>query len=264
MKIGERVGATKTMFGGPLPSWPPLLATEGEGGRSLSHRHHAMHVVLCRKGTLRVRIDAGRYSERASGAIVAADVTHSIDAEGCSYLLTFVDPESRAGVALRAVLSGPLCLLTAAQVRGLLDGVNPSVVMGERGDEWLTRVVAAVGGELAGAPPALHPRVRKLLRVLRERGPEADDSLEALAAAVGLSPSRMMHAFTESIGLPIRPYLAWLRVQRAASAIVQGAPLAQAAVAAGFADAAHMTRTFRRMLGATPSSLRPVSDGRTQ
>jgi AraC-like DNA-binding protein len=33
------------------------------------------------------------------------------------------------------------------------------------------------------------------------------------------------------------------------------ASLTDAARAAGFADAAHMTRTFRRMLGISPSSL---------
>jgi len=67
-----------------------------------------------------------------------------------------------------------------------------------------------------------------------------------------------MHAFTESIGLPLRPYLAWLRLQRAAAGIVSGAPLAQAAVDAGFSDAAHMSRTFRKMLGMAPSMLAPA------
>ena len=58
-----------------------------------------------------------------------------------------------------------------------------------------------------------------------------------------------MHVFTESIGIPLRPYLSWLRVQRAAMAIVNGSLLGEAAHTAGFADASHMTRTFKRMLG---------------
>jgi AraC-like DNA-binding protein len=43
----------------------------------------------------------------------------------------------------------------------------------------------------------------------------------------------------------------------ATAAIVAGEPLGRAAVLTGFADAAHMTRAFRRMFGMTPSSLRP-------
>jgi AraC-like DNA-binding protein len=111
-----------------------------------------------------------------------------------------------------------------------------------------------------GAEPAprrrVHPRVRKLLRHLSTLPVTADTSLEALATEVGLSPGRLMHVFTESVGIPLRPYLGWLRLQRAAAAIVGGVPLSQAAAMAGFVDAAHMTRSFRAMFGATPSSLR--------
>jgi AraC-like DNA-binding protein len=84
-----------------------------------------------------------------------------------------------------------------------------------------------------------------------------DTSLDALAASVGLSPGRLMHAFTASLGIPLRPYVAWLKLQRAAAAIATGAPLAEAANSSGFADAAHMSRTFRRMFGVPPSALRP-------
>ncbi|HKC46064.1 MAG TPA: helix-turn-helix domain-containing protein, partial [Gemmatimonadales bacterium] len=43
--------------------------------------------------------------------------------------------------------------------------------------------------------------------------------------------------------------------QRAACELVGGAGVSTAAHRAGFADAAHLNRTFRRMLGMTPSQL---------
>jgi AraC-like DNA-binding protein len=64
-----------------------------------------------------------------------------------------------------------------------------------------------------------------------------------------------MHVFTESVGNPLRRYLLWLRVQRAAGAIVAGRSATDAAQIAGFADASHLTRTFRRTLGMTPRDL---------
>jgi transcriptional regulator GlxA family with amidase domain len=102
--------------------------------------------------------------------------------------------------------------------------------------------------------------VRKLLHLLAAADPderEKESSLESLASSVGISSGRLMHVFTTSIGIPLRPYLAWLRIQRAAGAIAAGAPLTEAAVAAGFADAAHLSRTFRRMFGVPPSQMRP-------
>ena len=79
--------------------------------------------------------------------------------------------------------------------------------------------------------------------------------MNRLAAVSGLSRSRLMHLFTESVGVPIRPYLLWLRLQRAACDLMNGASVTDAAQNAGFSDAAHLTRTFRRMLGTTPSDL---------
>ena len=100
--------------------------------------------------------------------------------------------------------------------------------------------------------------MRALLSLLRNGGINDATSLEVLAGAVGLSPSRLMHVFTSSVGIPLRPYLAWLRVQRAAIEIVSGNSLTEAAITAGFSDAAHMSRTFRRMLGIPPSLLRAM------
>ena len=102
----------------------------------------------------------------------------------------------------------------------------------------------------------MHPRVKRVLRQLREQLGAADElSLETLARTAGLSPSRFMHVFTESVGVPLRPYVLWLRLQRACGELMRGASVTEAAHSAGFSDAAHMTRTFRRMLGTTPSEL---------
>jgi AraC-like DNA-binding protein len=103
---------------------------------------------------------------------------------------------------------------------------------------------------------ALDPRVADVLSLIRRRiGTSRDLSLEALAAGAGLSPSRLMHLFTLSLGVPLRPYILWLRLQRSACELMDGASVTRAAHRAGFSDAAHLTRTFRRMLGTTPSDM---------
>jgi AraC-like DNA-binding protein len=79
-------------------------------------------------------------------------------------------------------------------------------------------------------------------------------SLKSLAAISGLSPSRFMHVFTESVGVPLRPYILDPRLQRACAELLAGATVTSAACSAGFSDAAHLTRTFRRMVGITPTN----------
>jgi len=238
-----------------LPLWPPLLAARGPGGESALHAHHAMHVVLALAGTLSVRVGSEGVAERAAGVLTGPDVAHAIDARGAEVLLVFLDPESSAGRALRTVLEGARTLLSRETCDALLEGADPFAIMRADGVAFTSRLVALLGGP-AVAPSAVHPRVRALLRHLATQPTDADTSLEALAEVVGLSPGRLMHAFTESLGVPLRPYLAWLRTQRAAAAISAGASLTEAAHAAGFADSAHMTRTFRRTFGIAPRALR--------
>ncbi len=239
------------------PLWPPILAVRGPGGHSALHSHHAMHIVVCLAGELRVRSGpAGRW-QHAPGLVTAPDVPHAIDATGADVLLVFLDPESEAGAALRALISGPFRLLTDGERAQLASLADPLSIMRADGVEWTRRAAAALGGAPAARPAAIHPRVRSLIRHLRTAPAGADTSLATLAAAVRLSPGRLMHVFTESIGVPLRPYLQWLKLQRAAAAVSAGVPLGDAAHAAGFADSAHMSRTFRRTFGVPPSALRP-------
>src|SRR5262245_8590229 len=240
-----------------VEAWPPLLAARGPGLCATLHSHHAMHFVLAVDGECRVRTaDRGRW-KTAAGVLTAPDVPHAVDASGEEQLVIFFDPESDVGAAFRPALPGPVRLISTAERAELVRGVEePRSFASYDAHEWARRAATTIGLTLRESRRVLHPGVRKLLARLRRSGVEDDTSLEGLAAAVGLSASRLMHVFTESIGIPLRPYLAWLRVQRAACAILAGASVTEAGHLAGFADAAHMSRTFRRRLGFPPSALR--------
>jgi len=89
----------------------------------------------------------------------------------------------------------------------------------------------------------LRPSVRGRETLMTLRMPmlrTQDSGMSAHAAGI----AKLVHAFSESIGIPLRPYLAWLRLQRACAGIVAGEPLARVAAKTGFPDAAHMSRTF--------------------
>ncbi len=70
-----------------------------------------------------------------------------------------------------------------------------------------------------------------------------------------LSPTRFRHVFVEQTGSALRPYILWRRCVRAWEIIRQGGAISTAAYEAGFAGAAHLTRTLQRMFGFAPSVL---------
>jgi len=239
----------------PLVVWPASLAMWGPGDQSTKHAHHAMHLLLCRQGSLSVRAQGMKAAEQAAGVLVGPEVSHALDARGTEVLLLFIEPESDDGLRLQASLEGPVRLFDEVQRDALLGALPRSgPIPHDAVGPWMEATLESLSGT-PERPRRVHPRVRKLLRHLRAEPAPEDTSLEALSEVVGLSPGRLMHAFTESVGVPLRPYLLWLRLQRAAGAIAAGRTLGEAAHAAGFSDSAHLTRTFRRMFGTTPSSL---------
>jgi len=150
---------------------------------------------------------------------VRPDATHEVDARGSTLLIGFISAESDMGAALSARIDGAIACPAPSDART---------------ERWLTEFVPR------GRGVEIHAGVRRVLSHLQ--GPPAvldDLSLKTLAGIACLSPSRFMHAFTESVGVPVRPYILWLRLQRAACDLNIGASVTSAAHRAGFSDAAH-------------------------
>lgn len=84
-------------------------------------------------------------------------------------------------------------------------------------------------------------------------------SLIDFATATGTSKFQILRRFSREMGAPPHAYLTQHRVKRAKDMIMAGSSLADTAVACGFSDQSHLTRTFSRQLGLTPGCFaRPV------
>jgi AraC-like DNA-binding protein len=112
----------------------------------------------------------------------------------------------------------------------------------------------------AGVKAAVQPSVMSDERTLRAKSHITSHingavTLEQVADVACLSPSRFRHLCVEQTGMAWRPYVLWRRVVRVWKRIATGDSLSAAAHAAGFAPAAHLSRTSIRMFGLPPSAL---------
>ena len=110
------------------------------------------------------------------------------------------------------------------------------------------------------AAPAHLQRVRDCL--LDQRGAPPD--LEGLARLAGLSRFQLVRQFARWRGLPPFTWLQQHRLREARRLIAAGTPLAEAAVACGFADQSHLHRQFVRHFGFTPGQWRRAMGGPLQ
>jgi AraC-like DNA-binding protein len=103
------------------------------------------------------------------------------------------------------------------------------------------------------------PGAGHIARAVRDR--LADELLEPpslsdLATDLGLSRYQLLRAFRTTMGIPPYAWLAQHRVTKARGLLETGLRPAEVAGLVGFADQAHLTRWFRRVLGVTPAAYR--------
>jgi len=230
--------------------WPAAMVVWGPGFTTAGYRHHCVQLVMAMHGTLLIRGKSDDPWMRCGAALVRPDAAHEVDARDTTVLIGFVDSESELGAALSERIEGGISCISETEVARwrLALGRIPTEARVER---WVRTQLLH-----RRRPVKIHPGVSLVLKHLRQKLGISDDfSLKTMAGISGLSQSRFMHVFTESTGVPLRPYILWLRLQRACCDLMAGATVTAAAHNAGFSDAAHLTRTFRRMLGMTPTDL---------
>lgn len=80
--------------------------------------------------------------------------------------------------------------------------------------------------------------------------------LEEICTAADLSASYLIRAFNQRYGMTPHAYLLNQRIQYCRTRLARGHAIAEVALAAGFADQAHLQRAFKRMVAATPGQYR--------
>jgi len=92
-----------------------------------------------------------------------------------------------------------------------------------------------------------------------QQGAAAGVNVTGLAARHAMSRRQFERHFRAWIGVAPAQYRQLVRFQRAGAAVAGGAALADAALAHGYADQAHMTRSFRACGAVTPGALQRAS-----
>jgi AraC-like DNA-binding protein len=237
------------------------------------HLHGEFSIGACTDGVEVIRYRTGRhYAGPGSVVILGPDEPHTGGPDGGDFtyrvmypaaeLLSdgsgqvpwfpepvVIDPELAAG--LRRVHAA-LCRDTEP----LEAETRLSWLLGE----LVRRHAAAPTAGWPGRRPAGGPaRADGVARLVTQRLADQllqPPALAELAAGTGLSRYQLVRSFAAEVGMPPYAWLAQYRVGRARMLLERGCRPAEAAAATGFADQAHLTRWFRRVVGVTPGAYR--------
>ena len=241
--------------------------------RYTRHAHETFTFALIEAGIEEFSYGGSLLRAGAGGvALLNPDMVHTGQAgtpDGWAYRVLYPDPglvgEVATGLGWRlGTPSFPETVVYDARSARLLRAAH---IAAEHGDRLASSSLlrAALAGLLrAHARPGDRARTARgpyrspaAVRTVRDvlAGRLADPpSLDDLARELGMSPFALVRSFRAETGLPPHAYVNHLRVRLARRLLDGGVAPADVAARAGFADQAHLTRHFKRVVGVPPRS----------
>lgn len=235
------------------------------------HSHETYSIGLTRSGVQTFHC-GGRLHASLPGDVILFNPDEAHDGqrgapEGFGYSILYLPQaavdactDRQAGLRLPRYFRSPV--VRDAGLAALLARAMAAVPQaGERlrAEELLAELVALIllrHGEAGARAPTLPSRAGDRVQRVRDylHAHYAEDvTVDDLASVAGLSRAHLTRAFTRHFGVPPHLYLNAVRLRQAQAAMLAGQPLAQAAVACGFADQSHFTRRFKGAVGTSPA-----------
>ncbi len=213
-------------------------AYEGQSADHESHAHVAVQLAVARSGCVHAVLDHDREMS-GKALILAPRVRHRMTCDQGAVLFVYLETHT------------PLALKLVALIAPAEAGVAPASVCDRLLPNVPTeRVIDRLRADLGAWNASLDPRLEwALLMASKDPAPGA---IARAAVAINLSPARLRALAQAQLSAPLSQWLLWRKLERSGRAMASGARLAEAALAGGFADQAHLSRTMKRMFGVTP------------
>lgn len=231
------------------------------------HRHDSYAVGITTRGVQSFRYrGASRRAVAGNAFVLHPDELHDGgpgSEAGLGYRILYLDP-----ALIGAALGGDLPFvrepvsaapwLTAALAAVFPDPDDPRDPLREVDAVCLVaEALRRAAGRQARRPAPRDPALDRL-RAQLAADCAAPPAMAALERAYGRSRFALARQFRRAFGVSPSRFVVLRRLERARGLIAEGQPLAEAALAAGFADQAHLTRQFRAAYGTTPGRWRAL------
>lgn len=183
-------------------------------------------------------------------AVVPPGLRHALDVAGGVHGKLFVETDSPCAAGFRRRFphcKGKITSLNDPEIVALFHWIFEDDPKQDAVERRLDLLLAPAQEE-----SLLDSRIQKVVELIRQE-PDRNYSQDELAARLGLSPSRLLHLFSEQIGVPYRRFRMWKRLMLSFELLHTQDNMTLAALDSGFADATHYSHAFRDTFGVNPA-----------
>lgn len=229
--------------------------------RTRNHAHHAVQIGISFDHPFRMKVGDNHWLD-SHGIIIAPDRNHECDVPDISVAYLSLDPEALLAKKMQETwiknkafefLPDEQTTRFADQIKNCLNSPHEINAINLVVDDFLNSLVHSTSfSPIKHSEP--DERIASVIKILKGSNGR-NVLLHEVVDRIGLSGSRLVHLFKQEVGIPMRRYMLWLRLNKAIQEILRDHNLTEAAIHAGFSDSAHFSRTFFRNFGISPSDL---------
>lgn len=205
------------------------------------HRHHSIQLSISFGENLTLLSGQKEICSRA--VIIDSNAVHKLNGEKSPQLLILLEPETSYAESLKKFITEEVTELKFTE--------NFYQILEKSAERKLESALENIFEYFSFKDlnySKVDHRVKKIIAIVKG-DPYQKFEIKKLSGTVSLSESRLQHLFKEQIGISIKRYLLWIKMQRAVSVVLSGQDFTYAAYEAGFADSAHLSRTFKDHFG---------------
>ncbi|GAA3519325.1 helix-turn-helix transcriptional regulator [Aquimarina addita] len=204
-----------------------------------NHSHPVVEVINAINGTFSLEVN-GQIVENLVFAIIGCNIKHKVVSLDCNLRILMIESHN---------------LL-------LSNFLNSKNITFENGAFLKTKfslkdVLIAEIKNLANTKDLETPtdkRIAESIKFMEQNEIEYKNLISELTSKVFLSDSRLSHLFKEHIGISIKKYLVWNKLRQAINLYVsENTNLTDVSIQSGFFDQAHLSNSFKNVLGVSPS-----------
>ena len=208
------------------------------------HKHHALQFTFGLKNDFEIIIEENSLVTKS--ILLNINCNHKLIGKDGVQALLLVEPDSAYGKIFRKYFGNELYKIfnfnskifesIESEIRKTLSIMN------------IVKIITSALNLKIDQHFSNDDRINKVINLI-DTIDEKKITLKNLAHYVSLSESRLQHVFKKHTGISIKKYLQWKRLIDGINIIITGKDFTFSSHEAGFADSAHMSRTFKEMFG---------------
>lgn len=214
-----------------------------------NHSHSMLHLFMSDR-SCEVVIDNVSVSGR--GIFVASNIEHGIRKENISKLFFLLDPTSGYADKVKELYlkenNHSVISIDESQFISRIE---------EKTDEEIIAFSQVVLEELLGGSCEMFPKDERVIHLVEniKKRKCFHKSIVDIAHELYISESRLQHLFKEEMGITLKNYMLFKKMEYAYQLVLAGKSITYAAMEAGFSSAAHLAYTCKKCTGISISNV---------